>query len=600
VVLRRVYHMTKDITAPGKSPLWKCIVRMVDKKANGVYLEFRSYKGKADLEKQAKMRCENKFVVVQGLLLSQNNKFLGGFCADMSNRASKVKVHPMAESHQTAMDMAKVVPTSQSDLATLKQHCRDYQRADLIGLVMSKNIPQTKTVSKAEVWMKDESEMELLVSLWGPKYTAGVRDNVEVGMVLQLENCLLSKKEDGSVEASCQDWLENDRHKFARMMVDPKSDRAEVLKLLSPNRGQQISTPWAGVGTESIEVVLQNVWVTEVTGWPVYTPCSECHTKIDPESGECKKKSTGCASTPASEVKVLATLNLSDPTGCVEKVLADEEALCVMTNIKLEEKAKLVKMLERHGMQFLCFRQPVDVRLGTAPYMTKSRRDKGAALGTQDTETQTVFAAESQFQVLAAKPCFAVGFKDDERPSLRKILSHGQQQLVNCVYPIKCVYQDVSYSSLGIIVNDAPIHPSYVSIVAKAWSEPTPQPIGQGENQHVLMVHEEVTPYPNGSKFRVEAVCSIAECHIFNTGNLEPRLLVGRLTRDGKEGQVTLLAERAFPRTSEQAQVLDQERDAIGHWSEGTQIHTVSKKRPADDLVTPTPLKRMSGAWAAP
>lgn len=170
-------------------------------------------------------------------------------------------------------------------------------------------------------------------------------------------------------------------------------------------------------------MVLQNVWVTEVTGWPVYTPCSECHTKIDPESGECKKKSTGCASTPASEVKVLATLNLSDPTGCVEKVLADEEALCVMTNIKLEEKAKLVKMLERHGVQFLCFRQPVDVRLGTAPYMTKSRRDKGAALGTQDTETQTVFAAESQFQVLAAKPCFAVGFKDDERPSLRKILS---------------------------------------------------------------------------------------------------------------------------------------------------------------------------------
>ncbi|CAK9084679.1 unnamed protein product, partial [Durusdinium trenchii] len=115
---------------------------------------------------------------------------------------------------------------------------------------------------------------------------------------------------------------------------------------------------------ESIEVVLQNVWVTEVTGWPVYTPCSECHTKIDPESGECKKKSTGCASTPASEVKVLATLNLSDPTGCVEKVLADEEALCVMTNIKLEEKAKLVKMLERHGVQFLCFRQPVDVEPG--------------------------------------------------------------------------------------------------------------------------------------------------------------------------------------------------------------------------------------------
>ena len=114
------------------------------------------------------------------------------------------------------------------------------------------------------------------------------------------------------------------------------------------------------------------------------------------------------------------------------------------------------------------------------------------------------------------------------------------------------------------------------------------------------MAREEVTPYPDGSKFRVEAVCSIAECHIFNMGNLEPRLLVGRLTRDGKEGQVTLLAERAFPRTSEQAQVLDQERDAIGHWSEGTQIHTVSKKRPADDLVTPTPLKRMSGAWAAP
>lgn len=46
VMLRHVYHQSKEMTLPGKNPWWKSIVRMTDKKGNGVYLELRSFKWK--------------------------------------------------------------------------------------------------------------------------------------------------------------------------------------------------------------------------------------------------------------------------------------------------------------------------------------------------------------------------------------------------------------------------------------------------------------------------------------------------------------------------------------------------------------------------
>lgn len=52
--------------------------------------------------------------------------------------------------------------------------------------------------------------------------------------------------------------------------------------------------------------------------------------------------------------------------------------------------------------------------------------------------------------------------------------------------------------------------------------------MGEGSEQHVLMTHKSVHPYPDGKTFCVEAFCSFAECYIFNMADGQPRLLVGR------------------------------------------------------------------------
>lgn len=81
------------------------------------------------------------------------------------------------------------------------------------------------------------------------------------------------------------------------------------------------------------------MWVTNVTGSPVYTPCATRRTKIDPETGHCKKKgAAGCPSKPAEPT--VAVLDFSDPTGMVEKVLVDEKVLCVLAKAKSKDDSR--------------------------------------------------------------------------------------------------------------------------------------------------------------------------------------------------------------------------------------------------------------------
>lgn len=89
--------------------------------------------------------------------------------------------------------------------------------------------------------------------------------------------------------------------------------------------------------------------------------------------------------------------------------------------------------------------------------------------GSQDVDLQR----ESQFQAVAAQSCFAVGFGDARRPLFKTVLSYGQDQFSNCIYPVQCVYEDVSYSSLGIAIANKKIFPSYVTAIACATDEPS-------------------------------------------------------------------------------------------------------------------------------
>ena len=58
------------------------------------------------------------------------------------------------------------------------------------------------------------------------------------GDVVQIDNALLSKKLDGSVEASAEHWMDSGKNMFAALHINPVGERVNVLKQLSDDRGE--------------------------------------------------------------------------------------------------------------------------------------------------------------------------------------------------------------------------------------------------------------------------------------------------------------------------------------------------------------------------
>ena len=113
-----------------------------------------------------------------------------------------------------------------------------------------------------------------------------------------------------------------------------------------------------------IEVQLNNVWVTGIVGNPMYVACKHCRTKIDAETGNCKRHDTHSFQTDRDdEIATLATVNLADHTGEIERMLVDEKNLCALAGVSA--KSQLIVLLQKSGAQGICFKHPVDVRLAT-------------------------------------------------------------------------------------------------------------------------------------------------------------------------------------------------------------------------------------------
>ena len=58
------------------------------------------------------------------------------------------------------------------------------------------------------------------------------------GDVVQIDNALLSKQLDGSVEASAEHWMDSGKNMFAALHINPVGERVNVLKQLSDDRGE--------------------------------------------------------------------------------------------------------------------------------------------------------------------------------------------------------------------------------------------------------------------------------------------------------------------------------------------------------------------------
>ena len=243
VCLRTVYHVVKMLSFPGKKPFCKAILRMVDKKQNGLFLEVTG-NNEQEVQKKLQPYVAHSCTMVAGLLVVQNSKWLAGYSATVGSAAqAKVFVMPVAAAHPTAMALQSLCPVAKSNIGELTSHCQGPVRADIVGLLTHVEIAPTAK-PKATLWLKGESKEEIAISAWGSRMVSAARD-MKVGQLAQIDNCLLHKKLDGSVEGSCEDFLDSDRHSFSHLTTDVAGERAERLRQLDCDRGHAISTPWS-------------------------------------------------------------------------------------------------------------------------------------------------------------------------------------------------------------------------------------------------------------------------------------------------------------------------------------------------------------------
>ena len=345
---------------------------------------------------------------------------------------------------------------------------------------------------------------------------------------------------------------------------------------------------------------LNNVWVTSVLGNPTYVACRNCRTKIDPDTGHCKRHDThSCQTERDDEIAILATVNLADHTGEIERILVDEQNLQALAAVASKEQ--LLTLLQKRGPAGICFKQPVDVRLATnnrKAGMSRSNVPAAAAgvLQTQESETATVQLPECQFQVVAAQPALYKEYNDQSRPMVRKILRLENQRAVGMVYPIACPYEDLLFSGFGVKLQDAPIFPGYISMLVRADDEePTIKKSGTGDDEVFMMQHTKVIAVAakNPKPFSVEAFCQLEQTHHFNMADHKVHLLVGKVSADDQGANMTVIAEKIFKLTTdEQMDAVEAERRGIC----GLQMST-TQKRPASDLIVETPAKVKAGKW---
>ena len=214
---------------------------------------------------------------------------------------------------------------------------------------------------------------------------------------------------------------------------------------------------------------------------------------------------------------VLATLDIADHTGCLERVLVGEAALCDLS--AAEDKQALLRILDKEGPEGLCFRTQLDIRLATSSSMNKYRPATDSTAATtqqdsQDSDSKASSTTECQFQVLAAQPCLGKAYDAHSRPMIKKALRLAGSRPEGAVYPVSSVYTDVSYSGMGIKVNGAVIFPAFVTILARAKDAGELRRFGDQSDEHVLIQHAQVAPVDAAvaeEEFCVEAMRSFAQ-----------------------------------------------------------------------------------------
>ena len=614
------------------SVFFKSVVRFVDKKQNGLYAEARH----GD-QKEADTFCK-KFEGKKCFMLQDCNmastKWFAGFHVDLSTKQSnKIKFVPILMADPHAVALADCFPESRTNFKDLLDNCQGYERVDLMGKLMENSLKEVASIGKEKsvIWLKDNTNNEVQVTLWGKRFCETAK-NLQCGDILQVDNAVMLKQKDNSVEASAEHFLDNDKHTFANLHVNQGSKKFALLQDLSDERGRQISSAWqaasarrdvlraminrkeAFVGCCStlrtcslelqedspdfLEVVLHSIWVTAVHGEISFRACVNCGTKID-EKNACKKAATGCRTSPKDQDTLLAQIDMADFSGKLEKVLVTEPELLALARAK--DPGTLLGRVAEHGPMCVCFQGQFDCRLVTQRGMRQWRAGRSGGAAVEDLQH------ECQFQVLSARFSLGRAVDTTTRPMVRKILRVEGERAEGAVLPVVDLYSDLNCSSgMGLKFLHATVFPDLVLIVAKATDEPAMSTIGEGDASQVSIRHEKVWPLrengdaeTSGRPFVMEAMTSFQKSVMYNMMDGQARCLIGRPIVDDTSGEITFMTEKMFPLKDLERKALQTETREV--WALLCNEQTVESgaKRPAGALVTETPAKVKAPRWTA-
>ena len=188
---------------------------------------------------------------------------------------------------------------------------------------------------KFDLWLKDESDKEFMVQLWGQTMVEKAR-SLLLGDVVQVDNAILQRQpQTGTIAASAEAGKDS-KHGFCAwlhmsILQVPWAGSLSRGSSLRPATGKNkaivtcCSTAAAcsivaGQSSDVVEIQLHGVWLAGVRGADVaYWACKKCKTKVDQETKACKRQGThGCATEQEDSRTILATVHLADWTGQLE------------------------------------------------------------------------------------------------------------------------------------------------------------------------------------------------------------------------------------------------------------------------------------------
>lgn len=184
-------------------------------------------------------------VLAKGLKIVTGHQYYADRFADFIDRHCRTSFQLVSQAHPAHISLRGVFPVAKSKLKTVLLYGRNYQRVDVIGLVTSVEEQSLKIGNKTHLWLKDESNTQVLINLWG--ITVEKARQVRPGDVAQVDNAILTKHDGESVSAFAGDGSDSKHGFCAWLHTTPHGAQVERLTQLSTtDLGTKIADAWQG------------------------------------------------------------------------------------------------------------------------------------------------------------------------------------------------------------------------------------------------------------------------------------------------------------------------------------------------------------------